>query len=125
MNNSAEYDCALVQRGNITLWISEGAISAWKPAPTGLRGDQKKFSDHAIETAPTLRFVFNLPLLQTEGFLRSVRTLMGIALETPDHTTLFTMPARREGLESSFHLRGVRRDRANEDLDQVVATVRH
>ena len=53
VNNWAEYDQALVQRGDITLWISEDAITSWKPAPSGLRGGQRKFSDHAIETALT------------------------------------------------------------------------
>ena len=88
VSNWAEYDQALVQRGDITLWISEDAIASWKPAPTGLRGAQKKFSDHAIETALTLRTVFKLPLRQAEGFLRSVLSLMSVELEAPDHTTL-------------------------------------
>ncbi len=88
VSNWAEYDRALVQRGSITLWISEDAVASWKPAPTGLRGGQKKFSDHAIETALTLRLVVNLPLRQTEGFLRSVLSLMDVDLESPDHTTL-------------------------------------
>ena len=70
------------------LWISEDAIASWKPAPTGRRGAQRKFSDHAIETALTLRLVFNLPLRQAEGFLRSVLSLMALDLEAPDHTTL-------------------------------------
>ncbi len=52
------------------------------------RGAQRKFSDHAIETALTLRLVFNLPLRQAEGFLRSVLSLMALDLEAPDHTTL-------------------------------------
>ncbi len=88
VSNWAEYDRALVQRGDITLWISEDAITSWKPAPTGRRGAQKKFSDLAIETALTLRLVFNLPLRQAEGFLRSVLSLMTLDLEAPDHTTL-------------------------------------
>jgi hypothetical protein len=88
VSNWAEYDRALVQRGSITLWISEDAVASWNPAPTGLRGAQKKFSDHAIETALTLRLVFNLPLRQAEGFLRSVLSLMNADLESPDHTTL-------------------------------------
>ena len=88
VSNWAEYDRALVQRGSITLWISEDAVASWKPAPTGLRGGQKKFSDHAIEIALTLRLVFNLPPRQAEGFLRSVLSLMGVDLESPDHTTL-------------------------------------
>jgi IS5 family transposase len=88
VSNWAVYDRALVQRGDITLWISEDAIASWKPAPTGLRGAQRKFSDHAIETALVLRLLFKLPLRQAEGFLRSALSLMGVDLEAPDHTTL-------------------------------------
>ncbi len=88
VSNWADYDRALVQRGDITLWISTDAMDAWTPAPSGRRGGQKKFSDHAIETALILRLVFTLPLRQAEGFLRSVLSLMGVDLEAPDHTTL-------------------------------------
>ncbi len=88
VGNWAEYDRALVRRGDITLWISTDATDAWKPAPSGRRGGQRKFSNHAIETALTLRLAFKLPLRQAEGFLRSVLSLMGIDLSAPDHTTL-------------------------------------
>ena len=88
VSNWTAYDQALVQRGDITLWISPDAIEDWKPAPSGRRGGQRKFSDHAIETALILRLVFKLPLRQTEGFLRSILSLMNVAVEAPDHTTL-------------------------------------
>jgi IS5 family transposase len=88
VSNWAEYDRALVQRGDVTLWISTDATDAWKPAPSGRRGGQRKFSEHAIETALTLRLVFRLPLRQAEGFLRSLLSLMSLDLEAPDHTTL-------------------------------------
>ena len=94
VSNWADYDRALVQRGGITLWISQGrkrrfrVIPSWKPVPSGRRGAQRKYSDHAIETALTLRLVFKLPLRQTEGFLRSVLSLMDVDLEAPDHTTV-------------------------------------
>jgi hypothetical protein len=42
----------------------------------------------AIETALTLRLVFHQPLRQTEGLLRSIAALLGIAISIPDHTTL-------------------------------------
>jgi hypothetical protein len=86
VGNWAEYDRALVQRGDITLWISTDATDAWKPALSGTRGGQRKFSDHAIETALMLRLVFTLPLRQAEGFLRSILSLMSVDLEAPDHT---------------------------------------
>ncbi|AMY11859.1 hypothetical protein LuPra_05126 [Luteitalea pratensis] len=56
--------------------------------PSGRPGGQQRFSDLAIETALTLRLVFHSPLRQTEGFLRSILTMMRAGLVAPDHTTL-------------------------------------
>jgi len=70
------------------MWISEEAIDAWKLQPSRRRGGQRRYSDVAIETALTMRLVFNLPLRQAEGFLRSLLDLMGLGLDVPDHTTL-------------------------------------
>jgi transposase len=42
----------------------------------------------AIETALSLRLIFDQPLRQTEGFLRSLLRLMDLDLPCPDHTTL-------------------------------------
>jgi hypothetical protein len=100
VGNWAEYDRAPVQRGDITLWISTDATKTWKPAPSGRRGGQRKFSDHAIETALTLRLVFSLPLRQAEGFLRSILSLMDVNLEAPDHTTL---SRRSQSLNVDLH----------------------
>ncbi len=88
VTNWAEYDQALVQRGDITLWITPEATRAWKAKPSGRRGAPQKYTDLAIETALTLRLVFRLPLRQAEGFLRSLLDQMGLSLEAPDHTTL-------------------------------------
>ncbi len=88
VSNWPEYDQALVQRGDLTLWISPGAVEAWSAKPSGRRGAPSKYSDLAIETALTVRLLFHLPLRQTEGFLRSLFDLMGLGLDVPDHTTL-------------------------------------
>ena len=88
VKNWASYDRALVRRGDVTVWLSPEAIAAWEPAGVGKRGGQLKYSDLAIETALTLRLIFNLPLRQTEGFLESLLGMMGIDLSAPDHTTL-------------------------------------
>jgi hypothetical protein len=63
-------------------------IASWNPASAGRRGGQRKFSDHAIETALMLRLVFKLPLRQAEGFWRPILSLMDIDLDAPDPTTL-------------------------------------
>jgi hypothetical protein len=88
VKNWREYDQALRHRGDITLWMSQDAIGAWTPPQTGKRGAQPVYSDLAIETARTFRLLFRLPLRQTEGFLSSILTLMGLSLPCPDHTTL-------------------------------------
>ena len=100
VGNWPEYERALVRRGDVTFWLSADAIDAWKLAPSGRRGAQRRFSDHAIETALTLRLVFGLPLRQAEGFLRSVLSLMRVDLNAPDHTTL---SRRSQHLEVEFH----------------------
>ncbi|MFT4543436.1 MAG: hypothetical protein ACI841_003950 [Planctomycetota bacterium] len=88
VTNWAAYDRALVQRGDITLWITPEAINAWKAKPVARRDPPRRYSGLAIETAATLRLVFRLPLRQAEGFLRSLLDMMDLSLEAPDHTTI-------------------------------------
>lgn len=88
VGNWPVYDAGLVNRGDLTVWISQEAVDSWEPEPTRQRGGQRRFSDTAIEAALTLRLVFHLPLRQTEGFLRSLLALMDLDLDAPDHTTL-------------------------------------
>ena len=84
IGNWPAYERAIVQRGDVTLWLSADARDAWRPAPSGQPGGQKRFSDLAIKTALTLRLVLRLPLRQAEGFLRSVLSLMDVDLEAPE-----------------------------------------
>ena len=88
VGNWPAYDRALVQRGDVTLWLAPDAIARWEAAGVGKRGGQLQYSDVAIETALTLRLLFHLPLRQTEGFLRSIFGMLCLDLSAPDHTTL-------------------------------------
>ena len=88
VRNWPEYERALVQRGDVTLWLSADARDAWRAAPSGQPGGQQRFSDFAIKTTLTLRLFFRLPLRQAEGFVRSVFSSMDADLDAPDHTTL-------------------------------------
>ncbi len=72
VENWPEYEQSLVQRGDITIWLSPQAIAAWVPEKGGRRGGQRRYSDLAIETALTLRLLFNQPLRQAEGLALSV-----------------------------------------------------
>ena len=79
---------ALRSRGDVTIWLSAEAIAALTPPKNGLHGGQRRYSNLAILTALRLRLVFRLPLRQTEGFLDSLLSWMGLDLKAPDHTTL-------------------------------------
>ncbi len=88
VGNWPAYDRALVQRGDVTLWLAPEAVATWSAAGVGKRGGQLQYSDLAIETALTLRLLFHLPLRQTEGFLTSIFGMLDLDLSAPDHTTL-------------------------------------
>lgn len=79
IRNWQEYDGNLKQRGSITFWVSEEVVAQWRnEQKTGRRGASNYYSDLAITTMGTLKSVFGLASRQTEGFLESLFTLMGI-----------------------------------------------
>ncbi|WP_377189424.1 IS5 family transposase [Ruegeria meonggei] len=84
----AEYNEVLSQRGDVTVWFGEDAVSGWCARRSGKRGGQPRYSDLAIEMCLTLRVVFGLPLRQTQGFVRSLLRLMELDLPVPDYSTL-------------------------------------
>ena len=88
IRNWHDYNESLVQRGSITLWISEEDIGAWKPDGPRKRGGQFQYSDGAIQCLLMVRSVFHLTLRAAEGFLRSVFHLLEWELPVPDYTTL-------------------------------------
>ena len=72
------------------MWISEDELKGWGPPRHGRRkpGGQAHYSNHAIEIAVTAGRVFHLRLRQTEGFLRSLFSLLVLDGQVPDHTTI-------------------------------------
>ena len=88
VRNWAEYDRGLVQRGDVRVWISAEALAHWEAACRSTPGGQRRFSNLAVETVLVLGALYNLPLRQTEGFVRSLIELMRLELTVPDHTTL-------------------------------------
>ncbi len=88
VRNWPEYEAGLRRRGDVTVWLSDAALNAWRAPASGKPGGQRTYADIAIEAALTIRMVFHLPLRQTEGFLRSLAQLLEVELPIPDHTTL-------------------------------------
>lgn len=88
VKNWSEYEKALVQRGSITFWLSDGIEKTWLYVGEKQRGSQFDYSDKAIEIMLTLKEVFHLTNRGVEGFVRSLFQLMKIDLPVPDHSTL-------------------------------------
>ena len=88
VRNWAEYNEGLRRRGDLTVWFDEEAIVNWKADKTGKPGGQRVYSDMAIETGLVVRMVYKLAYRQTEGFLHSIASLLGLGIEIPDYSTL-------------------------------------
>ena len=55
IHNWRAYERSLINRGDLTLWISEDVIESWNSDLDQRLGRPKVYSDLAIETALTLR----------------------------------------------------------------------
>tara|TARA_R110002012_G_scaffold40122_2_gene110668 strand:+ start:5558 stop:6535 length:978 start_codon:yes stop_codon:yes gene_type:complete len=88
VTNWSEYNEGLRQRGDLTVWISEDALALWSAARRKTRGGQPHYSDLAIELCLTLGLVFEQPLRQTQGLMRTIARLLGVEIAVPDFSTL-------------------------------------
>ena len=60
IHNWQSYERSLINRGDLTLWLSEDVIESWNSDLSQRMGRPKLYSDIAIETALTLRLLFKL-----------------------------------------------------------------
>ena len=97
VKNWSEYDRALVNRGNLTIWFDEASIAErWTPPRPVGRGKPGTYSDVAIQTCLTLKTLFRLPYRATEGLLKSLMRLCALDLPVPDHTHMSRRAATLE-----------------------------
>src|ERR671924_381852 len=89
LRNWREYNAALIQRGSLTVWVSEEALSAWhNDERPGRPGAPRTYSDTAILCMAWLSAVYRLTLRATQGLTASVLTLLKVTLPGPHPTTL-------------------------------------
>src|SRR5689334_18527742 len=99
VTNWPAYDASLRQRGSLTIWFSDEAITSWRAEPRTTRGGQPWYSELAILTALTLRAVFRLAYRQTEGLIGSVIHLQPrcpagrLRVSRPSGTAIFSSSA--------------------------------
>jgi len=103
ITNWAKYNEALVNRGNLTFWITDEVVQAWKHKNDEERqGRPFLYSDLAIETLLTVRELYQMPYRMTEGFGKWMFGLMQLDLPIPDYTSLCK---RAAALNLSFDLK--------------------
>jgi hypothetical protein len=89
LRNWGEYNRALVQRGSLTLWITEEVLKTWHPTePENKRGHPRTYTDTAITTRATVQEVYHLGLRQTEGLLQSIGEILPLEVAIPSYSTL-------------------------------------
>ena len=87
VTNWSEFDRALVNRGNLTIWFDQASIrDQWTPAPPVGRGKPGLYSGTAIQTCLTIKGLFQLPYRATEGLIKSLMRLCPLDLPMSDHT---------------------------------------
>ncbi len=82
VRNWSTYNKALIQRGSLTLWISDDIADWWYGE------GHDTYSDRAIETILTLKSLYKLPLRSVIGLTVSLFKLSEIDLDVPDYTTI-------------------------------------
>ena len=88
VTNWSSYNNGLKNRGSITLWLNSELTDQWNWRGKSKRGGQYEYSNVAIELCLTIGKVYNLPLRQTEGFIRSLYEQYGWTLMVPSYTTI-------------------------------------
>ena len=86
--NWSEYNKALENRGNLTIWFSDEYTSKWYGTEknTNKVGSPFIFSDLAIEVCITIGIVFHLPQRQLVGFMRGLVEKFGLNLKIPSYS---------------------------------------
>jgi len=90
LTNWSEYNASLQRRGDITIWLSDEAISQWYEQDRVYdgTGTPRRFTDFAITICHEIRQVYRLPLRQTQGFIDSLFRLMNVPLSCPHFSCL-------------------------------------
>ena len=89
IDNWAEYNASLINRGRLTIWMSSSAIEGWFAENRGHDpGRPRVYSDDAILMMLMLRERYHLPLRAVQGFVESAFEQIGIDLPVPSYTQI-------------------------------------
>jgi hypothetical protein len=107
VRNWREYNRALIDRGNLTVWIGDNLEETWySDSRHAGRGRSDTYSDSCIQLMLIIRSLFHLPLRATQGFFEGFFTLLNIELKTPHYSRL---SRRASGLVVNYTSQKARR----------------
>lgn len=94
IRNWRQYNQSLVNRGSITFWFDEQAISKWYSVERPEKpGRPDTYSDDTIRCGLLIKAVFRTALRALQGFLRSIIEILGLDLICP-HYSVFSRRAK-------------------------------
>ena len=83
--NWSSYNCALINRGNLTIWFDLN--TKWHAQAQGKQGRNQTYSDIAIQCCLMIKSLFRLFLNMVTGFIQSLIKLSGLSWTAPDYST--------------------------------------
>ena len=90
IRNWRQYNQSLVNRGSITFWFDEDAITEWYSVErTGKPGRPDTYSDNAIRCGLMIKSVFRVALRALQGLVQSLIQILGLDIVCP-HYSVFS-----------------------------------
>jgi hypothetical protein len=94
IRNWKQYNQSLVNRGSITFWFNDEAITKWYSAErTEQPGHPDIYSDDTIRCGLIIKAVFHVALRQLQGLIMSLITILEVDLVCP-HYSVFSRRAK-------------------------------
>jgi hypothetical protein len=94
IRNWKQYNQSLVNRGSITFWFNDQAITKWYSAErTEQPGHPDIYSDDTIRCGLIIKAVFHVALRQLQGLIMSLITILKVDLVCP-HYSVFSRRAK-------------------------------
>ncbi len=117
VKNWGEYNGFLKQRGNLFLYFDDDfSGERWKYRGERKPGGRIKYDDGIIKACYGVKFLFKLPLRQTQGLCESLLKKVWPDMEVPNYTTMSRRLAKME-----IEVKDYRRDKGDkENLDIVI-----
>lgn len=92
--NSRAYSRSLINRGRLDLHIDDKLYRHWIYEGARKPGGAILYSDDVITFGLIIRKLYKLPYRQTQGFLKSLMSLLGWAVPVPTYSTLSRRAAK-------------------------------